>query len=65
MDWQVTFRKVAILSVQEQAFLKLECRILFSVRCLLKTIKVTMIHHDIKVTMIKVTMIFIVVIFII
>ena len=48
MDWQVTFRKVAILSMQEQAFLKLECRILFSVRCLLKTIKVTMIRYDIK-----------------
>ena len=51
--------------MQEQAFLKLQWRILFSVRCLLKTIKVTMIHYDIKVTMIKVTMIFIVVIFII
>ena len=32
--------------MQEQAFLKLECRILFSVRCLLKTMKVTMIHYD-------------------
>ena len=65
MNWQVTFRKVAIMSMQEQVFLKLECRIPFSVRCPLKTIKVTMIHYDIKVTMIKVTMIFIVVIFII
>ena len=48
MDWQVTLRKVAILSMQQQAFLKLECRILFNVRCLLKTIKVTMIRYDIK-----------------